>query len=237
MEACKYQNIPNIGITITLKTGYDLASESITVNNVDLRFVTINCQSKLVCRNTRSWLNIVNSIAPTINLNVDASLNSNYILSFNCSNGLMTMNGDYNYGIYAIRNSNIQINSGTINCVNGDGIVIRAGQVANISISTLVIIKGTKNAGIVIAMYAGGKAIKNGGGNVNIQLSGTAQFLEAAASSFFYGFNGTINSTSTKPVYYVNGGSYGYNYSTITGTAPQANIPFNTITSNGIIFR
>lgn len=237
-EACKYVNILNFKITITIKTGYNFARDSIIISGVDLSFVIIVFESQLDCNNSSYCLTFNYCKAPYFKLNLNAPSNTAQIIKFNQSSCYCEINGNYNLIFEADYGSNVIINSGSINFTNKNSSLISLSTVRGslVLFKSRVSISGNVSSGYLFGADIGSRIFKNGGGSVNLQITGNGGFL-TALSSCFDGFNGTINSTSTSPVYKLSRGSIGYDYSTITGTAPKYNISVNTVTSNGIIMK
>ncbi|EAK9907380.1 hypothetical protein AXF82_08415 [Campylobacter coli] len=237
-EACKYVNILNFNITITIKTGYDFANDNIIISGVDLSFVIIDFESRLVCNNSSYCLTFNYCKAPYFKLNLNAPSNTERIIRFNQSSCYCEINGNYNLIFEADYGSNVIVDSGSINFTNKNSssislLAIRGGLIL---FKDRVSISGNISSGYLFEANIGSRILKNGGENVNLQITGDGGFL-TATSSYFDGFNGTINSTSSSPVYKLLRGSIGYDYSTITGTSPKYNIAVNTVTSNGIIMK
>ncbi|EME3314767.1 hypothetical protein VSW09_001676 [Campylobacter jejuni] len=237
-EACKYVNILNFNITITIKTGYDFANDNIIISGVDLSFVIINFESQLVCNNSSYCLTFNYCKAPYFKLNLNTLSNTKPIIRFNQSSCYCEINGSYNLIFEVDYGSNVIVNSGSINFTNKNNSYISLSAIRGslVLFKDRVLISGNISSGYLFGAESGSRILKNGGGNVNLQITRDGGFL-TAMSSYFDGFNGTINSTSSSPVYKLSRGSIGYDYSTITGTAPKYNIAVNTVTSNGIIMK
>ncbi|EDP2938643.1 hypothetical protein GJ234_07520 [Campylobacter jejuni] len=237
-EACKYVNILNFKITITIKTGYDFANDNIIISGVDLSFVIIDFESQLVCNNSSYCLIFNYCKAPYLKLNLNAPSNTAQIIRFNQSSCYCEINGNYNLIFEADYGSNVIVSSGSINFTNKNSHLISLSAIRGslVIFKNTVLISGNVSSGYVFDTSIGSRILKNGGNNVNLQITGNGGFL-TAISSYFDGFSGTINSTSSSPVYKLSRGSIGYDYSTITGTAPKYNIAVNTVTSNGIIMK
>lgn len=240
-EAYRYRPIPQIGLQwivhITIKANYDLSAQGLDITNIDLGFVYITFESQITDVNT-SWLWFLNSVAPFIDLNVSSNVGINHLLNYINSTGILSMNGSYSQGILAEKGSNVIINSGTINCNDSDAdnfIEVRTG--ANVSVSREVIFSGAKSTGTIFKLSHGSSVIVQGNMPILTRLSGNSSFLEADNMSFFCIEAESIYSTSTNPVFQVTKGSYGVCNVSMVGTAPEANIPFNQVTANGIIFK
>lgn len=237
-EACKYVNILNFNITITIKTGYNFANDNIIISGVDLSFVIIDFESQLDCNNSSYCLYFNYCKAPYFKLNLNAPSNTAQIIRFNQSSCYCEINGNYNLIFEADYGSNVIISSGSINFTNKNSsfVSLSTSRGSLMLFKTAVSISGNVSSGYLFGADIGSRILKNGGGSVNLQITGDGGFL-TALSSCFDGFNGTINSTSSLPVYKLSRGSIGYDYSTITGTASKYNIAVNTVTSNGIIMK
>ena len=241
-EACKYNPIPELGysilIEITIKTGYYLTSLDVT--NVNLGFVHIRFESQIT-NVTSSWLWFLNSVAPTISLNVShGAVNIDSLLNYVNSTGILSIKGRYHKCISAEKGSIVIINDGDIDCSDSNWVsiadnVIEAKSGSNIFIMGNVTLSGSRSEGSIIKLYDGSHLSSDGA--INVQLSGHASLLEADMCSHFDISYVVVNSTSDAPTFIVNNGSYGTYIGTKIGTAAEANIPFNQVTSNGIIFK
>lgn len=247
-EACKYRPMIQMGssfrITITIETGYDFYTDGyfdmMDVCNVNLGFVSIQFESRIVYPSRSTWLRFYNSVAPTIILDIESNADISSVLNYINSTGTLEIKGIYCKGISAEKGSNVIINKGDIDCSDLDGApftnaFIEANTGSNIRIRGDVSLSGSKNKGSIIKLSDGSHLSSDGA--INVQLSDSACLLEADMCSHFDISYMVVSSTSDAPVFVVSNGSYGTYVGTKVGTAAEANIPFNQVTASGIIFK